>query len=88
MLYNLPDGNLTITETSECAAYVQLENHLAGGATKDVIETDQVIVTITKGAGELPETMLVYDKLTGVEYTQQINDHETGAVCVPYWMGM
>jgi len=88
MIYDFTDGTITITQTAECMAYIQLENKLAAGADYDRVENEQVVVTVIKGAGETPEMLFVVDKLTGIEYTIDVPDHETGSVCVPYFLGM
>ena len=81
----MTDGTLTIYQTDECAYHVQYENKLAAGNGTERFEVDGAVVVIRKGAGDKPEELEVTSM--GQVYITMIDDHTTGAICVPYWMG-
>jgi hypothetical protein len=78
------DGTLYLDQTRECALYAEYDNRLAQGLDVQVIDLGGFVVRIIKSPGTVPETLEVFDTLTGLTYSVEIPEYTTGAVCVPY----
>lgn len=81
-----PDGTLIVTDTAECAAYIQYANRLDAGPGDQEHEFNGVVIRVIKGDFRKPETVVAY--AYGQEYSIMVDDFETGELCVPYWEGM
>lgn len=85
ILHDHPDGTLTATDTTDCAAYIQYDNRLAAGIGDLVAEFNGVIIQVIKGGGNKPETVIAY--AYGQCYKVVVEDGDTGVLCVPYYIG-
>jgi hypothetical protein len=79
------NGDLYIYETENCAYLVEYQNKLGVGVEQDVHLNDEIHIWVESNVHGLDE--IVYAERYG--YTQQmiVTDHETGRICVPYFMG-
>lgn len=80
-----PDGSLRVFTTDECAYYVEYENRWAEGNGDLTYQVDGVTVSVLKGLGRLPETVTV--TVWGQTYSVDVQEDETGAICVPWYEG-
>lgn len=78
------DGYLHISETAECRYYVEYENRLApvSAVTNHNFETLQML--ISRGYGDEPDTLVIFDTLTKASYSVTVPDRTTGRTCVPW----
>lgn len=81
----IPDGTLTVTRTDDCYLLATYENRFAGGPDMQEYNVDGNSVTVIKGGGDDPEKLVVF--ALGKEYSVEIEENDTGTVCVPYYEG-
>lgn len=80
-----PDGTLRIYTTEECAYMVEYSNLYAEGNGDLAYEIDGVTVGVVKGLGRAPETVSV--TVWGQTHSIEVQEDETGAICVPWYEG-
>ena len=79
------DGTLTITQTRDCALFAIYANRLA--PSLEDIQTYTAfgfIVSVTKGNSAVPETLAVFDPVSGETFDLVIPEESTGEICIAY----
>lgn len=80
-----PDGTLRVYTTEECAYMVEYSNLYAEGNGDQVYTVDGVVVAVLKGLGRAHETVTV--TVWGQSHSVEVQEDETGAICVPWYEG-
>ena len=78
------DGYLHISATQECRYYVEYENHLALVSAVTNHNFESLEMMISRGYGDDPDTLIVFDTVTKDSYSITVPDRTTGWTCVPW----